>query len=146
MVMSWWCHGDVIVMSWWCHDDVMMISWWCHGDVRSSWVTSEVFSMVFCKSMTDGHDRQTDKWTAKACYSQAKTHFLQLLISQDRNIIFKFNQSLKPFNHYVLVTSAIGTLQWVILCSPRLHKKLTFCICLYLRIETTFSRSSKAQN
>ena len=44
------------------------------------------------------------------------------------------------------MTGAIGTLQEVILHTPGLHKKITFCNCLYLRLETTFFSSFKAQN
>ena len=55
-------------------------------------------------------------------------------------------QSPKPTTHHVILTDAVGTLQWVILHSLELHKNLTFCKCLYLRQETTFYRSSKAPN
>ena len=60
-----WCHGDVTVMSWWCHGDVMVMSWWCHDDVRLSWVTSEVFSRLFCKSMTDRRTDRQDRQTSQ---------------------------------------------------------------------------------
>ena len=56
-------------------------------------------------------------------------HFLQWLISQDRNNIFKFFQSLKPSTHYVLLTGAIGTLQCSLLESPESPNCLTFCNC-----------------
>ena len=67
-----------------------------------------------------------------------------MLISQARNNIFKLFQSLKQSTHYVLLTGAIGTLQCGILHSPELHKKITFCNFLYLRLETTLSKSIKA--
>ena len=43
--------------------------------------------------------------------SHKKNHFLQMLISQDRNNIFLVFQGTKPTNHYVLLTGAQGTLQ-----------------------------------
>ena len=71
-------------------------------------------------------------------------HFLHLLISQGRNNILKVFKSPKLSTHYVLLTCAIGTLQEVILCPSESPKLPIFCICYYLRLETTFSRSLKA--
>ena len=51
-----------------------------------------------------------------------------MLISQDRNNIFKVFQSLKPSTHFVLVTGAIETLQEEILHTPGLYKQ----VLLYL--------------
>ena len=67
-----------------------------------------------------------------------------MLKKHARKNLFKVFKSLKLTTHYVLVTGAIGTLQCGILHSPGLHKKITFCKCIYLRLETTFLSSSKA--
>ena len=85
-------------------------------------------------------------WDFTYTWVTKKTHFLQLLIIQARNIIFKVFQSPKLTTHHVLLTGAIGTLQYGILHTPESPKKPTFCKCLYLRLETTFLRSSKAKN
>ena len=71
-------------------------------------------------------------------------HFLQMLISQAGNNIFKVFQSPELATHHVLWTGAIGTLQEVILHTPGSPKKPIFCKCLYLWLETTFSKFSKA--
>ena len=55
-----------------------------------------------------------------------KNHFLQMLISQSRNNILEVFQSLKLTTHHVVVTGALGTLQEVILHTPRLHIKSLF--------------------
>ena len=49
-----------------------------------------------------------------------------MLISQSRNNILEFFQSLKLTTHQVLLTGALGTLQEAILHTPGLHKKPTF--------------------
>ena len=49
-----------------------------------------------------------------------------MLISQARNNIFNFFQSLKLTTHQVQLTGAIGTLQEAILHTPGLHKKTHF--------------------
>ena len=61
-----------------------------------------------------------------------------MLISQSRNNILEFFQSLKLTTHQVQLTGAIVTLEEAILHSPGLHKKITFCNCLYLSPDTTY--------
>ena len=85
-------------------------------------------------------------WDFTPTWVTKMAHFLQLLISQDRNNILEVFQSPKPSTHHVLLTCAIGTLQCGILHPPGSPKWRIFCNCSYLRLETTFSRSLKALN
>ena len=51
--------------------------------------------------------------------------------------ILPLYQIMQLTTHHVEETGAMGPLQEVILHTPELHKKITFCNCLYLSPETT---------